>query len=180
MTQMAGKTCIVTGGTAGIGAALAYGLAKRGATLAIVGRDEDRLASVAKECEELGAPAVGTYRCDFASLDDVRDLSVRLLDDLARIDVLLNNAGLIVQKRAESKDGNELIFAVNHLAPYLLTRLLLDRLVASAPARIVTTASDAHEFGPINPDDYMSTSGFKPLRVYGKSKAGNILMTVSL
>jgi NAD(P)-dependent dehydrogenase (short-subunit alcohol dehydrogenase family) len=177
---MAGKTCIVTGATAGIGEALALGLAGQHASLALVGRDEDRLRSVATECERAGAPAVQTYRCDFAVLDQVRDLAVSLLDDLPRIDVLVNNAGLVVQKRAETVDGHELIFQVNQLAPYLLTRLLLDRLVSSAPARIVWTASDSHEFGPLTPDDYMSTRGFKPLKVYGRSKLSNILTTAEL
>jgi retinol dehydrogenase-14 len=180
MTDMAGKTCIVTGATAGIGEAIAKGLAAKHAALALVGRDEARLAGVAKQCEELGAPAVQTYGCDFAVLDQVRDLAVSLLDDLARIDVLVNNAGLVVQKRQETVDGYELIFQVNQLAPYLLTRLLLDRLVASAPARIVTTASDSHEFGPLQPDDYMSTHGFRPLKVYGRSKLANILTTAEL
>ena len=180
MADMAGKTCIVTGATAGIGEALAHGLASRHAALALVGRDEARLAQVAKECEALGAPAVATYRCDFAVLDQVRDLAISLLDDLARIDVLVNNAGLVVQKRQETADGHELIFQVNQLAPYLLTRLLLDRLVSTAPARIVWTASDSHEFGPLIPDDYMSTRGFKPLKVYGRSKLANIMTTAEL
>lgn len=180
MTDLAGKTCVVTGATSGIGEALAKGLSVRHATLALVGRDEERLASVARRCEELGAPAVGTYRCDFAVLDEVRDLAVRLLEDLPRMDVLVNNAGQVVQNRQETVDGYERVFAVNHLAPYLLTRLLLDRLVASAPARIVTTASDAHELGPLDPADYMSTRSYKPLRVYGRSKLANILMTTEL
>ena len=177
---MAGKTCIVTGATAGIGEELAKGLARKHASLALVGRDGERLRAVATECEALGSPAVQTYRCDFAVLDQVRDLAVSLLDDLPRIDVLANNAGLVVQKRAETVDGYELIFQVNQLAPYLLTRLLLDRLVSSAPARIVWTASDSHEFGPLHPDDYMSTQGFKPLKVYGRSKLSNILTTAEL
>jgi len=180
MADMAGKTCIVTGATAGIGEALARGLAEKHAALAIVGRDEARLAAVAKECEQLGAPAVACYRCDFAVLDQVRDLALTLLNDLARIDVLVNNAGLVVQKRQETVDGHELIFQVNQLAPYLLTRLLLDRLVSSAPARIVWTASDSHEFGPLQTDDYMSTRGFRPLKVYGRSKLANILTTAEL
>jgi NAD(P)-dependent dehydrogenase (short-subunit alcohol dehydrogenase family) len=180
MTDMAGKTCIVTGATAGIGEALAQGLAQRHAALALVGRDEARLAAVAKECEELGAPSVHTYRCDFAVLDQVRDLADSLLDDLPRIDVLVNNAGLAVQKRQETVDGHELVFQVNQLSPYLLTRLLLDRLVASAPARVVWTASDSHEFGPLHTDDYMSTRGFKPLKAYGRSKLANLLTTAEL
>lgn len=178
--NMAGKTCVVTGATAGIGEALAHGLAERQASLALVGRDEDRLHSVAKECEERGAPAVQTYRCDFAVLEQVRELAVSLLDDLPRVDVLVNNAGLVVQKRQKTVDGHELVFQVNQLAPYLLTRLLLDRLVSSAPARVVWTASDSHEFGPLQPDDYMSTRGYRPLKVYGRSKLANILTTAEL
>ena len=180
MNQMAGKTCVVTGASAGIGASLAKGLAAQGASLALVARDKDRLAEVAAACEAAGAPAVHTYTCDFAVLDEVRDLADRLLEDLPRIDVLVNNAGGVVQKRRETVDGHEFVFAVNHLAPYLLTRLLLDRLVASAPARIVFTASDAHEFGPLHTDDYMSTRSFRPMKVYGRSKLANILTTTQL
>jgi len=175
---MAGKTCIVTGATAGIGEEIAKGLARKGAALAIVGRNEEALARVAKECQELGAPSAGTYRCDFASLDQVRDLAVSLLDDLPRIDVLVNNAGHVVQRRQQTVDGFEQVFAVNQLAPYLLTRLLLDRLVESALARIVWTASDSHEFGPLDPDDYMSEQKrWRPLKVYGRSKLANIMTT---
>jgi NAD(P)-dependent dehydrogenase (short-subunit alcohol dehydrogenase family) len=94
--------------------------------------------------------------------------------------VLCNNAGLTLTHRQETVDGHEKTFAVNHLAPYLLTRLLLDRLAASAPARVVVTASDAHEFGPLDPDDYMSTTAYRPLKVYGRSKLANILFTTEL
>ena len=180
MTEMAGKTCIVTGASAGIGTATALGLAERGASLALVGRDATRLAKVAADCEGAGSPAVTTYVADFASLEQVRELAVRLLDDLPRIDVLINNAALVLQRREETVDGYEKVFAVNHLAPYLLTRLLLDRLVASAPSRIVNVASDAHTFGAMEPDDYMSTRAYKPLKVYGRSKLANILTTVEL
>ncbi|MCU1594026.1 MAG: short-chain dehydrogenase [Frankiales bacterium] len=180
MTDMAGKTCIVTGASAGIGSATAVGLARRGASLALVGRDSARLEKVAAECAAAGSPAVGTYGADFASLDQVRSLAVSLLDDLPRIDVLINNAALVLQHRELSEDGYEKVFAVNHLAPYLLTRLLLDRLVTSAPSRIVNVASDAHTFGPMEPDDYMSTRAFKPMKVYGRSKLANILFTVEL
>jgi NAD(P)-dependent dehydrogenase (short-subunit alcohol dehydrogenase family) len=177
---MAGKTCIVTGATAGIGAALAAGLAQRHAQVVLVGRDAGRLADVAKRCTEAGAGSVTTYRCDFAVLDEVRDLGVRLLEDLPRIDVLVNNAGMVVARRQETADGYEAVFAVNQLAPYLLTRLLMDRLVESAPARIVFTASDAHEFGPLDTDDYMTTSGYRPMKVYGRSKLANVVTTAEL
>ena len=178
--DMAGKTVVVTGASAGIGTATARGLASRGASLALVGRDAGRLSSVASQCTAAGAGDVRTYVCDFAALDNVRELADSLLDDLPRIDVLINNAALVLQKREESVDGYEKVFAVNHLAPYLLTRLLLDRLVASAPARIVIVASDAHTFGQLEPDDYMSTRSYKPMKVYGRSKLANILFTVEL
>jgi NAD(P)-dependent dehydrogenase (short-subunit alcohol dehydrogenase family) len=103
-----------------------------------------------------------------------------MLDDLPGIHVLINNAALVMQRREETVDGHEKVFAVNHLAPYLLTRLLLDRLVASAPSRIVNVSSDAHTFGELEPDDYMSTGKYRPLKVYGRSKLANILFTVEL
>lgn len=180
MTELAGKTCIVTGASSGIGTATAVGLARRGASLALVGRDGRRLESVAQQCRDAGAGEVRTYRCDFSELDQVRELADELLEHCPRIDVLVNNAALVLQHREETVDGYEKVFAVNHLAPYLLTRLLLDRIVASAPARIVNVASDAHTFGPMEPDDYMSTRGFRPLKVYGRSKLANILFTVEL
>jgi NAD(P)-dependent dehydrogenase (short-subunit alcohol dehydrogenase family) len=180
MSELTDKTCVVTGASAGIGEALAKGLATRGASLALVARDEARLAAVAAACRAAGAASVTTYPCDFAELDQVRELAVRLLEDLPRIDVLCNNAGLTLAHRQETVDGHEQTFAVNHLAPYLLTRLLMDRLVASAPARVVVTASDAHEFGPLDPDDYMSTNKYSPLKVYGRSKLANILFTHEL
>ena len=177
---MAGKTCIVTGASAGIGTATALGLAKQGADLALVGRDHPRLEAVAADCRAAGAGTVRTYVADFAVLDQVRRLADELLADLPRIDVLVNNAALVLQRREETADGYEKVFAVNHLAPYLLTRLLLDRIEQSAPSRIVNVASDAHTFGAMEPDDYMSTRAFKPMKVYGRSKLANILFTVEL
>ena len=180
MGDMAGKTCIVTGASAGIGTATALGLAAQGADLGLVGRDATRLAEVADQCRAAGAGTVRTYRCDFAVLDQVRSLADTLQEDWPRLDVLINNAALVKQHREETVDGYEAMFAVNHLAPYLLTRLLLDRIVGSAPSRIVNVASDAHTFGALEPDDYMSTRSYKPMKVYGRSKLANILFTVEL
>ena len=180
MTQMAGTTCIVTGASAGIGTATAVGLARLGADLALVGRDRPRLEAVAADCRAAGAGTVRTYVADFAVLDQVRRLADELLADWPRVDVLVNNAALVLQRREETVDGHEKVFAVNHLAPYLLTRLLLDRLQQSAPSRVVNVASDAHTFGAMEPDDYMSTGAFKPMKVYGRSKLANILFTVEL
>ena len=180
MGDMAGKTCIVTGASAGIGTATALGLAAQGADLGLVGRDATRLAEVADQCRAAGAGTVRTYRCDFAVLDQVRSLADTLQEDWPRLDVLINNAALVKQHREETVDGYEAMFAVNHLAPYLLTRLLLDRIVGSAPSRIVNVASDANTFGALEPDDYMSTRSYKPMKVYGRSKLANILFTVEL
>jgi retinol dehydrogenase-14 len=180
MVDMAGKACILTGASSGIGTATAVGLARLGASLALVGRDGGRLGDVAQRCRDLGAGDVRTYQADFGELDRVRALADELLDDWPRIDVLVNNAALVLQRREETVDGYERVFAVNHLAPYLLTRLLLDRLVASAPSRIVNVASDAHTFGTLDPDDYMSTRSYKPMKAYGRSKLANILFTVEL
>jgi retinol dehydrogenase-14 len=180
MGDMAGRACIVTGASAGIGSATAIGLAARGASLGLVGRDSTRLEQVAGRCREAGAGEVRTYVADFAELAQVRSLASSLLADWPRVDVLVNNAALVLQRREETVDGYEKVFAVNHLAPYLLTRLLQDRLVESAPSRVVVVASDAHTFGAMQPDDYMSTSGFKPMKVYGRSKLANILFTREL
>ena len=177
---MAGKACIVTGASSGIGTATAVGLARLGASLALVGRDGGRLRDVAQRCQEVGAGDVRTYQADFGELDRVRALADELLDDWPRIDVLVNNAALVLQRREQTVDGYERVFAVNHLAPYLLTRLLLDRLVASAPSRIVNVASDAHTFGTLDPDDYMSPGWYKPMKAYGRSKLANILFTAEL
>lgn len=177
---MAGKLCVVTGASAGIGSATALGLARRGASLGLVGRDVGRLDGVARQCREAGAPEVRTYVTDFAELAQVRALAASLLADSPRIDVLVNNAALVLQRREQSADGYEKVFAVNHLAPYLLTRLLQDRLVESAPSRVVVVASDAHTFGALQPDDYMSTAEYKPMKVYGRSKLANILFTREL
>ena len=180
MTQLTGKTCIVTGASSGIGTATAVGLARLGASLGLVGRDGGRLEAVAEDCRTAGAADVKTYKADFAELAQVRDLADQLLEDWPRLDVLINNAALVLQHREETVDGYEKVFAVNHLAPYLLTRLLLDRVVDSAPSRIINVASDAHTFGALEPDDYMSTRAYKPMKVYGRSKLANILFTVEL
>ena len=180
MANMVGKTVVITGATAGIGEATAVGIARQGADLALVGRDKARMEKVAAQCRQAGAGHVATYFADFGSLTQVRALAASLLADLPRIDVLVNNAGLISQRRSETVDGYERVFAVNHLAPYLLTRLLVDRLVASAPARVVMVASDAYTFGDMTPEDWMSTGTFRPMKVYGRSKLGNMLFTYEL
>jgi retinol dehydrogenase-12 len=174
-------TVILTGATRGIGRAAALELAARGAELALVGRDAARVRSTAQEARRSGGGApVHEHVADLTRMDDVRRLGAELLDAYPRIDVLANNAGAMFTARHTTPDGFEQTFALNHLAPFLLTTLLLDRLTASG-GRVVTTASDAHKGGLLNLDDLQSERGrFRPARVYGTTKLCNILFTREL
>jgi retinol dehydrogenase-12 len=178
---MRDKICVITGATDGIGKEAAYGLAVQGAQLLIHGRDPDKGArAVAQLRARSGNPAIEFLQADFASLADVRRLAATIIQRVPRIDVLINNAGGMFMKRAVSRDGYELTFAVNHLAPFLLTQLLRGVLQSSAPARIITTASDAHKGVTLDFDDLQSTRKYSALRVYGRSKLANILFTRAL
>ena len=176
-----GRIVVITGASAGIGAAASVELARLGAQVVPVGRDARRLEGVARRISSArnGAPAE-PLRADFTSLDDVRGLARRLLDRHSRIDVLVNNAGAIFGRREVSADGHELTFQVNHLAPFLLTNLLLDRLRASAPSRVVTTSSAAHTGGLVDLDDLELERGWSSWRAYANSKLANVLFTREL
>jgi NAD(P)-dependent dehydrogenase (short-subunit alcohol dehydrogenase family) len=176
-----GKVCVITGGTDGIGKAAAYGIAVQGARLLVHGRDPDKGArAVALLKARSGNSAIEFLQADFSSLADVRRLAAAVLERAPRIDVLVNNAGGMFRKRALSDDGYEMTFAVNHLAPFLLTRLLLDALRSAAPARIVTTASNAHRGAKISFDDLQAAHRYSGMRAYGSSKLANILFTRAL
>ena len=178
---MNGKVCVITGGTDGIGKAAAYGLATRGARLLVHGRDPDKGArAVAELKERSGNKSIEFLQADFGSLAQVRQLAAAIRERAPRVDVLLNNAGSIFVKRAVSEDGYEKTFAVNHLAPFLLTHLLLDALKASGQARVVTTASIAHRNAKIPFDDLQLTRRYSPMGAYGVSKLANILFTRAL
>src|SRR5262245_1566281 len=167
---MKGKVCVVTGGTDGIGKAAAYGLAVQGARLLVHGRDPDKGARAVEELKaRSGNPAIEFLQADFGSLADVRRLAAAIVDRTLRIDVLVNNAGAIFVKRALSKDGYEMTFAVNHLAPFLLTHLLLGALKSGAPSRVVTTSSNAHRSAKIAFDDLQITRKYSPMGAYGAS-----------
>jgi retinol dehydrogenase 12 len=165
---------VVTGASSGIGRAAAIELAKQGATVVPVGRDAGRTASIARK---LGAEPI---EADFSSLDEVRALAGHLLERHERIDVLVNNAGLVAGRRRLTGDGLELTMAVNHFAPFLLTNLLLERLKASAPARVVTTASEAHRGGLLDVADLNGERRWSAWSAYGTSKLANILFTRAL
>src|SRR3954451_14777934 len=170
---------VLTGATSGIGEQAALQLAERGATVVPVGRDPGRLEKVAATLRERGSHAPPP-RATFASQAEVRRLAGELLHRHDRIDVLVNNAGVVTSSRSLSPDGRELTMAINHFAPYLLTNLLLDRLKASAPARVVTTASDAHSSGLIDLDDLDMERKWSIFRAYGTTKLANILFTREL
>ncbi len=178
---MKDKVCVITGGTDGIGKAAAYGLAVQGAKLLVHGRDPDKGARAVAELKaRSGNPAIEFLQADFSSLADVRRLAAAVMEHTPRVDVLVNNAGGIFTKRALSKDGYEMTFAVNHLAPFLLTHLLLSTLKSGAPSRIVTTASNAHRGSQILFDDLQATRKYSAMGAYGSSKLANILFTRSL
>ena len=178
---MPGKVCAITGGTDGIGKAAAYELAVQGATLLVHGRDPQKGAQAVADLKaRSGNTAIQFLQADFGSLADVRRLAAAVMERTSRIDVLINNAGGIFPKRIVSKDGYEMTFAVNHLAPFLFTHLLLDTLKNSAPARIVTTASIAHKGSRLSFDDLQATRKYSPMSAYGASKLANILFTRAL
>lgn len=179
---MQGKTVLITGGNTGIGKATAVELARKGAAVTITSRDPAKgEAAVADIRRESGSDAVDVMRLDLASLAEVRRFAGEYLAARPRLDVLINNAGLILTDRSETVDGFETTFGVNHLGPFLLTHLLLDRLKASAPARIVVLSSDAHRgAGGLDFDDLQARRSYRGLQVYCRSKLANALFTLEL
>ena len=179
-----GKRVVLTGATNGIGLAAAEELARRGAQLTLVGRSRSKLDAAVRSVEAAasGGATVETAEANLESQASVRALADALLDRYQSIRVLINNAGAIFSERALTEDGIERTWALNHLAPFLLTNLLLPRLLASAPARIITTTSDAHKNRLIPFDDLKAERSYKTrgFQRYGESKLGNILFTVEL
>lgn len=180
---MSGKTVIVTGGNSGIGLETAAELAGAGARVIITARDLKRGQAAVEQIKSRGiSGSVELSVFDLGSLASVREGAADLLGRTDRIDVLVNNAGLMLTERSETKDGFETTFGVNHLGPFLLTALLLDRIRASAPARIVNVSSTAHQSARsgLDFDDLQSKGGYQGMSVYGRTKLANIYFTTEL
>lgn len=177
---MDGRTCVITGASSGIGLAASVALARLGATVVLACRDRGRGESaLAKVAAAAAGQPPRLELADLSSLTQVRDLAARLAA-LPRLDVLVNNAGLVVARRTLTADGYEHTMAVNHLAPFLLTGLLLPRLTASAPARIVTVSSIAHRSAVLDLDDLMLQRRYLAMLAYANSKLANVLFTREL
>ena len=179
MGSMSGRTVLVTGGTGGIGLATAAGLAGLGARVGIVGRDRARAEAAAERLRGAGGH-VDVFTADVSSQREVRRLAQEVLAAYPRLDVLVNNVGGFWATRHTTEDGLERTFAINHLAPFLLTNLLLDRLRASAPARVVTVSSGAQSMGRIDFDDLQGHRGYNGQRAYNQSKLANVMFTYEL
>lgn len=177
--SMTGRTVLVTGGTAGIGRATAAGLAAMGAHVAITGRNRARAERTAGLIGAAAGRPVDSFAADLSSQAEVRRLAHEVLRALPRLDVLVNNVGGYWNTRHVTADGLEHTFALNHLAPFLLTSLLLDRLTQSA-GRVVTVSSNAHKQGRIDFDDLQAERSYSGSRAYNQSKLANVLFTYEL
>jgi retinol dehydrogenase-12 len=176
-----GKTCLITGATNGLGRVTAVELARMGAELFLMYRDKVRAdETVAEIRNKTGNENVHLLHADLGSQSQIRGAAAEFLTTGKPLHVLVNNAGLGNTKRMMSEDGIEMVFAVNHLAYFLLTMLLLDRIKQSAPARIVNVASEAHRFGTIDFDDLGGERHYRTFGAYGQSKLANILFSYEL
>src|SRR6185503_442462 len=179
---MNGKQILITGATNGIGLAAAEALVALGANIAIVGRSQTgtRIATARIKAARKRGATVDVFMADLSSQAAVRKLAGEVLARYPRLDVLINNAGAMYARRQATEDGIELTWAVNHLAPFLLTTLLLDRLKEGAPARVVTTASAAHQGARITFEDLNAARSYRSFERYGQTKLANILFTREL
>jgi len=175
------KTILITGATAGIGEVAALELARQGATVVGIGRNPAKCAAVATRIRtETGNPNVDFLLADLSVQAQVRHVAAEFQQTYERLDVLINNAGAFFFERQVSAEGIEMTWALNHLNYFLLTHLLLDRLKASAPARIVNVASDAHERGKLNFADLEGKQKYRSFGAYAQSKLANLLFTYEL
>jgi NAD(P)-dependent dehydrogenase (short-subunit alcohol dehydrogenase family) len=178
---MQGKTVVVTGGTSGIGEVAALRLAEKGARIVLIARDPARTAATLAKLKNANPSAMhAAHYGDLSALAEMKRVASEVAAAEPRIDVLVNNAGAVFLSRQTSLDGLEMTFATNHMAYFVVTNILLDRLKATPGARIVSTASDAHRSGKLDFDDLQSEKSYGSFRVYGTSKLCNILFTREL
>lgn len=178
---MKGKVVVITGATSGIGQVAAERLAKLGARIVLVARDRGRAeATLARLRERAPGIAHGVHFADLSRLAEMKRVASEIAEAEPRIDVLINNAGAMFNKRRVTEDRLERTFALNHMAYFVLTHGLRERLVASAPSRVINTASEAHRGARLDFDDLQSTRGYSGFKVYGRSKLCNILYTREL
>lgn len=179
MRDLEQETILVTGATDGLGKRVGSELAQRGATVLLHGRSRERLEATFEEVRnETGSEKLRYYLADLSSLEEARELAGRIFSDEERLDVLVNNAGIIAQERKEGEEGYELTFTVNYLSHFLLTSLLLPLLEDSAPARVVNVASAGQS--PIDFHDPMLERGYDAMRAYTQSKLAQIIFTFEL
>ncbi len=179
--NLRGKTCLVTGATSGIGKVTAAALAAQGAEVVIVGRNAPKTEATARQIRaQTGNDAVHFLLADFSDLSQVRALAAAYQKQFSRLDVLVNNAGAFFNARHVTPYGVEATFLVNHLAPFLLTNLLLETIQNSAPARIVNVASDANVYGTLDFDDLTFKRFYFGFWAYSRSKLANVLFTYEL
>jgi NAD(P)-dependent dehydrogenase (short-subunit alcohol dehydrogenase family) len=181
VSKREGKTCVITGATSGIGLETAKRLGALGARLVLVGHNRDKgAAAFARLRAEVPGIDVEMHYADLSVPSEIRGLADALLDTAARIDVLLNNAGAFFAKREITSDGLELTFALNHMGYFRLTALLRQRLIASAPARVVNVASEAHRGSQLDFEDLQCARHYRGWRAYQRSKLANILFSREL
>jgi retinol dehydrogenase-14 len=178
---MGGKTVLITGGTSGIGKATAVAMAAMGANVVVVGRNQERGGAAVEEIKaQSHNESVELMLADLSVQAEVRGLAEEFLERHDRLDVLVNNAGLVQSKRTETPDGIETTLAINHLAPFLLTNLLLGCLEQSAPSRVITVSSEAQRWGTMNFEDMQSRRKYRGFPVYGMTKLAKIMFTYEL
>lgn len=178
---MTGKVCIVTGANTGIGKETALGLAKLGAAVVMVCRDRERGEAARREIKQKsGNDRVELMICDFASQNSIRQFAREFKERHDRLDVLVNNAGVVLRERSMTEEGLERTFAINHLGYFLLTNLLLDVLKKSAPSRIVNVSSTAHKYGKLDVNAWPTGRDYSTFGAYANSKLANVLFTYEL